>query len=802
MKHKKKKNMIRNHQGIQIRLNLQQHFIKYYKSDTTTTTTTYLSDTTIKQNVRRIPTVYKIQSFHVYKNTFYRVRSNITTTTTTTTKYKNSCHTAQEFSRYCYHTNPSLQHSSSSSSSIIHDDSFHTSNDLQNRKGHDYTQVTDSSGNTTNISTLNDMEIHVHLTNRLRCVYAKDFVGLHTIDTILEQANVYVNDTTQQWRADGHNFTSSTTTKSSTKSSSTTTTTDKHSNDSNQQQQQQEYIDARHDYRLSPYSGPNNASISEIEIHNLLSERHYYRKVRDFHKADMIRKQLESHGVFIDDYSKKWRGDGTKFVQFTHTYKCSRDSGPITAKMNEHEIHDLLSKRHRCRLRKDFKGADTILEKLTKNGVSIDDELQEWRADGIKFTQLRRHGYKLAIDSGPNKAKINITDIHTLLTKHWSYQKSGNLNKADEIWLDLSDAGVFLDEASSEWRADGIKHNYRLSPGAGRNRSNLDEKVIHYLLEKRMIYRWRKDFTTSDQIRDRLKRDGVYIDDDKKEWRADGKRYDQLCHRYKQAADSGPLCTTISENDIHQLLLESWQAKLAQEYNKADRVSNELFNAGVYVNDKTEEWRGDGISCNYQLIPGAGPISENCPLDTKQIHRMLEESFRLRLHQDFDKANQIHDQLFHAGIFIDQDNNQWRGDGIMHRYNISPIAGPNTSLLEETNIHKLIADRWRYKVLQQFENADRIFVDIYDSGVYVDDEAMEWRADGIYHIYRYTNDAGPNVSTLSDDEIHKLLGKRMRYRKFKSFMKADQVLHYLKDAKIYVDDKKKEWRADGVTYTT
>jgi hypothetical protein len=245
-------------------------------------------------------------------------------------------------------------------------------------------------------------------------------------------------------------------------------------------------------------------------------------------------------------------------------------------------------------------------------------------------------------------------------------------------------------------------------------------------------------------------------------------------------------------------LAERWKFKLLRNFNQADRIYDELFNAGVYVNDEREEWRADGKSCNYQLCPQAGPI--NTKLSEAKIHKLLETSFRLKLKKDFTSANHFHTQLLEAGAYIDQDNKQWRGDGIKHNYQLSALAGPIKSTLSHDEIHELLAKRWRCKVSQDFDNADSIYFELLYGGIFVDDETMEWRADGIYHIYRQSPDSAPFASPLSEEEIHNFLGKRLRHKKKRDFLKADRIYEHLKEANVYVDDRIKEWRADGIKY--
>ena len=647
----------------------------------------------------------------------------------------------------------------------------------------DYTQAPDSGRI---ISPINVTEIYEFLSERLICIATRDSQRLRLIDEELENNHVFVDDMAKQWRADGKRF-------EVYLRKLDTNVADAAPNGTEE--------DHKNVYFRSPYSGPIVTTISESEIHQLLAERHYLRRIRDYENSDRIRTQLESHSIFIDDKHRKWRGDGTNETTPIHNYTMSRDSGPLKVNITEEEIHNLLNQRHRCRLRKDYKGADVIYEKLKNCGVSIDDELMEWRADGIKFSSfLRQHGYKLASDAGRHIAKASETDIHKLLAQHWSYKHAGNTKMANETWDVLSKIGVFLDVSAMEWRADGRKHNYRLTQDAGKNVSKVADSVIHYLLEKRMLQRWKKSFKASDRIRDKLKMDGVYIDDVNKEWRADGNGFDHLCHQYRLAPDSGPLISVLSEREIHKLLSELWQWKLSQCFDKSDLVYDKLFNAGIYVSDKKELWRGDGKTCNFEMMSTAGPFHTNGAIDEGQMHRMLEESFRLRLRQNFEPANQIHDQLSNMGVFLDLNQNLYRADGIMHSYQKSPLSGPITSHMKEEEVHHWLAERWQRKISQEFADADRIYDELYQSGVFVDDEAMEWRADGIYHTYRPTPDAGPISSTLPVDEIHTLIGKRMRHKKFRDFVKADLIMQYLRGAKVHLNDKKREWRADGVRY--
>ena len=70
-----------------------------------------------------------------------------------------------------------------------------------NEYGHDYIQV----GGPVNpaLCLLSELEIHDMIRKRMQCKFRKDFNSADNMNTILQQAGVFVHDPTGQWRADG-----------------------------------------------------------------------------------------------------------------------------------------------------------------------------------------------------------------------------------------------------------------------------------------------------------------------------------------------------------------------------------------------------------------------------------------------------------------------------------------------------------------------------------------------------------------------------------------------------------------------
>jgi hypothetical protein len=72
--------------------------------------------------------------------------------------------------------------------------------------------------------------------------------------------------------------------------------------------------------------------------------------------------------------------------------------------------------------------------------------------------------------------------------------------------------------------------------------------------------------------------------------------------------------------------------------------------------------------------------------------------------------------------------------------------------------------------------------------------------DGHGHDYRPAADAGPisPLCKLTEDQIHYLIVKRGQCKKARNFEEADEILNRLVLSEVYLHDKRKEWRADGI----
>jgi len=77
------------------------------------------------------------------------------------------------------------------------------------------------------------------------------------------------------------------------------------------------------------------------------------------------------------------------------------------------------------------------------------------------------------------------------------------------------------------------------------------------------------------------------------------------------------------------------------------------------------------------------------------------------------------------------------------------------------------------------------------------------RGSGRHYDYSQIGDRGaidPSICKLDSKEIHRLIRQRTNHRRSRDYSQADEILKELNANGIHVDDRRKEWRADGIKY--
>ncbi|KAL1507809.1 hypothetical protein AB1Y20_007417 [Prymnesium parvum] len=102
------------------------------------------------------------------------------------------------------------------------------------------------------------------------------------------------------------------------------------------------------------------------EIEKILVQREQARARRDYKTADVLREQLEKHGVYLD--ANKWHSpDG-------------RSGAIVMSSFSDEDVGKILASRQAARLRHDYKTADRLRDQLNEQCVSVDDKKNRWDA--------------------------------------------------------------------------------------------------------------------------------------------------------------------------------------------------------------------------------------------------------------------------------------------------------------------------------------------------------------------------------------------------------------------------------------
>jgi cysteinyl-tRNA synthetase len=147
-------------------------------------------------------------------------------------------------------------------------------------------------------------------------------------------------------------------------------------------------------------------------------------------------------------------------------------------------------------------------------------------------------------------------------------------------------------------------------------------------------------------------------------------------------------------------------------------------------------------------------------------------------------------------------------------------------------ITELITKRSEMKKTRQFDEADKIRDELLANyGILVRDKDRKWRTgcsesqnhskwlhgDNLIprgdfksrddfgpngHDYVLAKDAGPNISSMSEETIHELLAKRLSCKFDRDYDAADAIQAELLSAGVLIDGKARRWRADGQFFSS
>lgn len=464
----------------------------------------------------------------------------------------------------------------------------------------------------------------------------------------------------------------------------------------------------------------DSSNIDEDTVNQLLSDRVAAKKRRDFDTADAIRDQLlQDFAVGVFDKERTWRtgcsasGSGMgrrgnaptnsrrppkqrEFGPQGHDYRQSPDAGPVTSQFTQTEIDDLLAERLQAKLNRDFNLADDIQAQLISSGVYVNDARKEWRADGVPFGDVARSDGRPGRMAGsrsdrnrPYQKSLYSAEsgdesyIDSMVQERAKCKELRDFDRADSILQELANKfNVQIDDRIREWSVGGdfgrennvkrqMSESFRQRGYAksttSRDLSKLDEDYVAARLEERSIAKQNRDFDMADQIREELEGLDVVINDKLKLWSVGGdfsgdggpSKKGGRKDKFEYTRRGGGGLTDDEVAEISDLIAQRAEAKKNRDFAVADDIRSEVrerFN--VAIDDANREWHVD--SDEYVESPMSTGNHNLTPEQINEISAKLAERFACKLSRDYDRADDIRDELAEVyGVEIDDRTKEW-----------------------------------------------------------------------------------------------------------------------------------------------
>ena len=277
----------------------------------------------------------------------------------------------------------------------------------QHSNQHNYHQA-DNSGPLPLTSKLTESQIHILISKRLQYKRQRNYNDADKILNALNKCGIYIHDKRKEYRLDGKNHFG----------------------------RSQQYV-----MRGSTY----NLSNEDIEvISQMVEDRSYAKKKREYHRSDEISEKLKyKYNVKVDDKNREWsvvavanmgrESDDISTSSFEEEYVPSPLAPPNhpTHTMSTElklQISQILSKRSTYRQDKEYKMADDILNELfEKHSVVVDDRTKEWKVvddtvaeeddEFVKGAQLSQRS-AFARQAGNSVRRDDTTSKDTTISTH------------------------------------------------------------------------------------------------------------------------------------------------------------------------------------------------------------------------------------------------------------------------------------------------------------------------------------------------------------------------------------------------
>jgi len=354
----------------------------------------------------------------------------------------------------------------------------------------------------------------------------------------------------------------------------------------------------------------------------------------------------------------------------------------------------------------------------------------------------------------------------------------------------------------------GRGYKYERDPS---DTADVDVAAVEALIEERNDARQDRDYSTADAIQDTLKMEhGVRVFDVDRQWRAGG-GYEYERHPNDTAE--------VDVAAVEALIQERNDARKNSDFSKADAILDTLKNEHrVFVFDRHSRWRvwrqsdhgyqrhnyGEtGHNYQRELLEeeaGADPLPAE---KVTVINDLLAARLQAKCSRDFDKADEIRDQLIALGVSINENNRSWKyKDHGPLGHNYERAEDDESDLDEEklARINNLLRDRLQAKLRKQFDVSDERLEELTTMGVVVSEKPRGWRADGKpfrthFRVEGDGDDDADLIAALDEEAILAGIAERSLLRRDGDYEAADAIQEDLKNKySVILNDKLGTWR--------
>jgi cysteinyl-tRNA synthetase len=178
---------------------------------------------------------------------------------------------------------------------------------------------------------------------------------------------------------------------------------------------------------------------------------------------------------------------------------------------------------------------------------------------------------------------------------------------------------------------------------------------------------------------------------------------------------------------VEAMLAKRAEAKSARDYEVADVLQADLKAMGVFIDDRKRTWVVAAANSGGYVLMGEAPAG----VDLADVEATLGKRREAKNAQDFDKADQMQEELKALGLYVDDKKMTWgQSKNDASKGKVEPktfsLVGPSPEGVDVEAVEAILAKRVQAKKAREFEASDALQAELLKMGVYVNDKKRTW----------------------------------------------------------------------------